>query len=101
MPTEEDRKRLLECAALIRRGWCRDSQAKDAQGNACEPWEERAAAWCALGAIYKVTNRHPQDIYQLHHALRNVVQGEITSWNDSRRDAEEVARAFEGAAVTA
>lgn len=33
--------------------WCKESPAKDSQGNKLEAVDPRAAKWCALGAIQK------------------------------------------------
>jgi hypothetical protein len=33
--------------------WCKESPAKDAQGNRIQAFDPRAVRWCALGAIQK------------------------------------------------
>jgi anti-sigma regulatory factor (Ser/Thr protein kinase) len=42
---------LARAAGLIREGWCRQTDARDTDGNPVEPWSEQAAAWSLLGAI--------------------------------------------------
>jgi hypothetical protein len=100
MTSPEIREKLLECAALIRRAWCRNAPAKDADGNACSPREPRAVAWCAIGAIQKVVNGGPEDGWELRHAVRNVIFMDISPFNDGCENADQVARVFEEAADT-
>ena len=39
----------------IRRGWCREKTAKNAQGEPCHPWSLEAVAWCLEGALRAFT----------------------------------------------
>lgn len=100
MTGPEIREKLLECAALIRRAWCKNAPAKDADGKPCSPREPKAVAWCAIGAIQKVVKGGPEDGWELRSAVRNVISTEITPWNDSRVSADQVADVFEEAADT-
>jgi len=90
---------LLKAAALVRRGWCRNAPAKDADGKPVGPREKTAVAWCAIGAIQKVCGG-PEDGWEARYALRQVLGREtIQDWNDTyARDGEMVAKMFEEAA---
>lgn len=100
MTGPEIREKLLECAKLIRRAWCKNALAKDVDGKLCGPREPRAVAWCAIGAIQKVVRGGPEDGWELRSALRNVTWMDITAFNDRCERADQVADVFEEAADT-
>ena len=53
---------LGNAAELIRRGWCRASEARDAEGNMTGAVSEDAASWSAAGAVERAA-------WDLHHYL--------------------------------
>lgn len=98
MPALVMRDKFLECARIVRRAWCQKAPAKDAEGNACGPHEERAVAFCAIGAIQRVCGVLSQEGHEMREALREVVGMTIAPWNDECETADQVASAFEEAA---
>ena len=51
------RQILVEARALIEdeKNWTRDRGACDAMGFTCDPRDAEACAWCAVGALFKIT----------------------------------------------
>lgn len=41
---------------LLQHGWVQGRLAVDAHGSSCEPYSEKAQAWCEIGAIQAVTH---------------------------------------------
>lgn len=79
---------------LVRRGWCQDDDAHDANGDRVEPWSMRARSWSLLGSLVAIEGvgreaigRVPVD--ELGRAI--VVLGEaanthsLEAWNDDPR----------------
>lgn len=93
---------LRKAAALVRKGWCKGSPARDSLGLVVGPLDEDAVEFCAIGAIQRVCRALTADgAWEARRALREVIGMEIAPWNDGiARDAEQVARAFEEAART-
>jgi hypothetical protein len=48
---------LQEARGRLRRGWSRDAQARDAQGQVVLPWSDEAASWSLLGALLAAWHR--------------------------------------------
>src|SRR5271170_6750272 len=48
---DETTEILIRARGFLERGWCQNTLARDADGNAIEPISERAVAWCAIGAV--------------------------------------------------
>lgn len=48
-----DKKIVLRAAELIDQGFCKYTQAKNAQGQRVSPCAEAAASWCIAGAIVR------------------------------------------------
>ena len=42
---------LIRARSFVARGWCRYRQAEDSNGDRCYPFDDRAVAWCAYGAL--------------------------------------------------
>jgi hypothetical protein len=42
---------LREARVLVARGWCHGTYARDETGHPVVPWDSRASAWSAMGAI--------------------------------------------------
>lgn len=110
---------LRQAATLIcqNRSWIRGHFAVDEQGLAVKPWDERACAWCAMGAIAKVCHDSgsPDGIqrrvllamareYDPGMSDRKVsdipllVDGAVIHFNDDAESAEQVAALMEKAA---
>ena len=98
---------LIRGRDLIRRGWCQDDDAHDANGDRVEPWSMQARSWSMLGALVATegvgrgaVGRIPVD--ELGRAI--VVLGEaanthsLEAWNDDPiRTQAAVVAAFDGA----
>jgi hypothetical protein len=98
MPPLKLRENFLECARIVRRAWCQRAPAVDKDGNACGPREERAVAFCAIGAIQRICGTMSDEGHEMREALREVIGMTIAPWNDGCETAEQVASAFEEAA---
>jgi hypothetical protein len=98
---------LIRGRNLIRRGWCQDDDAHDANGDRVEPWSMRARSWSLLGALVATEGvgrgairAIPVD--ELGRAI--VLLGEaanthsLEAWNDDPSCTQEaVIAAFDGA----
>jgi hypothetical protein len=49
---------LLVARELVRRGWTRGAEARNATGAAVEPWDTDATAWSLLGALVAAYDHH-------------------------------------------
>lgn len=45
---------LTKAKKLIEKGWCRETAAKNASGEAVDPLDKSACRWCAMGALERV-----------------------------------------------
>lgn len=72
--------------------WTKGTTGRTASGEICDSTDSRAVAWCLVGAVYKVTDRHD---YQGRHAddlsneLRYTLRGRpascgLVNFNDNR-----------------
>jgi hypothetical protein len=64
-PRDLGRAMLLEARDLVARGWCQGTYARDEAGQPVVPWDTRASAWSAMGAIargwfFRRTPKHPR-----------------------------------------
>jgi len=48
---DETTEILIRARGFLERGWCQNTLARDADGNAIKPISERVVAWCAIGAV--------------------------------------------------
>lgn len=103
---------LTAAAELIDRpgAWIQGQGAKTITGEPVDPTHERAAQWCAWGAIERVTNGHRARSDRSFHALLDALDldpdwdpaifGEV--WNDApERTQAEVVAALRAAAENA
>lgn len=72
---------LRDAARVVRRGWTKNTRARDEEWNALSPNHQNATKWCMLGAICKAAgDDHLGDL------LRAEIEGfcgfSITWWND-------------------
>lgn len=79
---------LTEARHLITefKHWTQFANSRDAAGDSCSPWDNRAVCWCALGAITKIVADHPEG--QILDERWSILQeagiaSHITSINDS------------------
>jgi len=49
--TNEATDLLIRARGFIERGWCRDTYARDANGNPVDPCDKCAVSWSLTGAI--------------------------------------------------
>ena len=80
---------LREARALIERGWTQDVMACDKDGEEIDSCDDRAAQWCAVGAIERVTaggaHNHYREMRVALTAARPVNKDRFTTtigWND-------------------
>lgn len=68
MLTLEQRNAKLDAAkALVLKGWCQGTLARDAQDRRCSPIDQQATNFCVVGALRKAAN----------------VTGTFTPWEDA------------------
>lgn len=91
---------------LIRRGWHQRGYARDASGAPVSAEDDRAASWCATGAIWAVARKRaaPGQYLKLVEGLCGALDEAIgefrTCWNDRpERTQAEVVAAFRKAAA--
>lgn len=91
--------RLREARALIERGWCRKTHARNAGRRACSPKSDKATMWCMEGACMAV--ELPGRIYE--PLLQTATNAQFFSeWNDAPgRTQAEVLQAFDRAIALA
>jgi len=104
---------LQEARCRLLRGWCRNAQARDAQGQVVLPWSDDAASWSLLGALLAAWHRqddleeadfvaHRADARGLGDATQALGQATgaaaLDRWNDAEgRNATEVVAAVDRA----
>jgi hypothetical protein len=110
---------ILESAlARLQIGWTRVHLAETATEESCDPCDEKAVAWCAIGAVsaavealgYDITKKASRRLYQ--QALYRVgfaagcadddwecgIEGAVSRWNDlSCPSQEDLVLAFKNA----
>jgi len=91
---------LRRSLALLRRGWVRGQGAAREDGVPVRPGDERAARWCAVGAVHRATTDLGLDsTYSLANGLLRLVAGVrcVENWNDGQPSVDSVLRLFETA----
>jgi hypothetical protein len=58
----------------IEKQWCSGSSAKTHSGEACFPRDSQACYWCAVGAIYKLSN--PALRYRMRGVMEKLAQAQ-------------------------
>jgi hypothetical protein len=81
-------KLLHEAGALVEKGWCQGTEARDRSGRATEVAAADAASWSLLGALQATSVSDPsieiQDIGDAVAALAElIVDPSLANWNDS------------------
>jgi hypothetical protein len=79
---------LHDAGALVERGWCQGTEARDSNGRATDVVAADAAAWSLLGALQATTVGDPstglQDIGDAVAALAELISDpSLAKWNDS------------------
>lgn len=85
---------LLAVAALLRRGHCKGSFARDADGEDVTATSRRACSWCLIGAVQAVTPPASSRRNMVLEAVCGGVGGwiyEATEFSDEHTQAEVVA----------
>ena len=78
---------LVRARGLLERGWCRGVTAIDATGEHVYPASDRAAAWCAIGALEAVGGNYYLAIDRLRAAIGG---GDICVFNNTQETVEPV-----------
>lgn len=81
-------KLLHEAGALVERGWCQGTEARDSNGRAIDVDSADAASWSLLGALQATAVADPstglQDIGDAVAALAELIMDpSLANWNDS------------------
>jgi hypothetical protein len=96
-----DRSRNIAIAAraALARGWIQGHQAHDANGNFCDPSDDRAVSFCIIGAIEHGRSELVEGYWpctQILERLRKKVCTSPVAWNDKPgRTKEEVLAIFD------
>jgi hypothetical protein len=101
---------LQEARRLVAESWCRGADARDAEGNEVEPWDDAAASWSLLGAMVAVLEAEAarggelplSELGSALYALANLIETEsLVDWNDDpRRTQDNVLAVLDRAAAT-
>jgi hypothetical protein len=81
-------KLLHDAGALVERGWCQGTEARDANGEATDVVAADATSWSLLGALQATTVADPstelQDVGDAVAALAELIlDPSLADWNDS------------------
>jgi hypothetical protein len=81
-------KLLHEAGALVEKGWCQGTEARDASGRPTTVVAADAMSWSLLGALQATAvadqSTHIQDIGDAMAALAElIVDPSLASWNDA------------------
>lgn len=88
----EARRIIRNAAALVRRGWIQGDIAADADWCTCDPEDQAAVRWCAVGAMYAANDTRPYVSTARLELLLEAHIGDAGKWNDAEgRTADEVA----------
>jgi hypothetical protein len=87
---------LIRARGLLERGWCRFAPAQDARGDGISPTDDRAVAWCAVGAIAAAAGS--RQFKAARDRLHAAIGGEnIANFNNRQESVEPVLTAFDRA----
>lgn len=97
---------LTTARALIAKGWCKDSQARDADGLEVLPNDPSAKKFCVLGALDRCCVNNAEGLGSFRAAQELIREQigtrSITEWNDNpRRRKREVLAVFDEAITRA
>lgn len=85
---------LKKARALLVKGWTKGSFAKNAQGEKCVPYSDKAVCWCAGGALKVVTDNW-SDLWDVVEA--ELKGGYLPDFNDAQETVEPVLALFDKA----
>lgn len=96
------RRLLRNARELVAGSWCRAADARDARGQAVEPWDEAAVSWSLLGALVAALEDEAARAGELPvdqlaaalYALADLIDRDsLADWNDDpvRTEAEVLA----------
>lgn len=97
-------RRVLELYGGDPTRWTQGANARDANGNKCEPEEPQAVCWCLVGAVTRVVSERIEDRFH-HPRVRNQLYcktklGNIPTWNDhEERQFRDVVAVLEGVSL--
>jgi hypothetical protein len=95
---DETTEILIRARGFLERGWCRNTLARDADGNAIKPISERAVAWCAIGAVDATRMPWDTGVKPALLRLEAAIGGEpINEFNDHQETLGPVLAAFDRA----
>jgi hypothetical protein len=90
---------LIQARALVVRGWCRGTLARNWFGRSVSPYPRRAVKWCASGALKAAAMTcSSQDHWLATCRLNGVIpDDDIVDFNDRQKTVEPVLAAFDQA----
>ena len=95
---DETAEILIRARGFLERGWCQNTLARDADGNAIKPISEQAVAWCAIGAIDATRVPGDPGVKPALLRLEAAIGGEpISAFNDHQVTVWPVLAAFDRA----
>jgi len=89
---------LRETRRRVAESWCRGADARNADGQEVEPWEDDAVSWSLLGAMVAVLEQEARlwgempldDLAAAMYALSALIETEsLADWNDDPRQTQE------------
>lgn len=102
---------LYRARDLVLTGWCQHADARAADGEEVQPWQETAVAWSLLGSLVAALEEEAdrgrdlplEDLAAALNELANFVDDDsLAGWNDDdARTQRDVAAALDSAATAA
>jgi hypothetical protein len=94
---DETTEILIRARGFLARGWCQNTLARDADGNAVKPISERAVAWCAIGAVDATRMPWNMGAKPALRRLEAAIGQPINDFNDRQKTVGPVLAAFDRA----
>lgn len=93
---------LIAARALIAKGWCRGTAAKDKANRPVPVGDPAACKFCSVGALWRVS---PHELYGVFDTTTKLLSSltpdqNIAGFNDSKRNKRDVLRIFDKVIAT-
>jgi hypothetical protein len=83
MLTKREKQTLRRAKALIKKGWCKGSFARDKNGMGVPFNSPQAVKFCMLGAVYRAAGSSSNNLAtDLYHILCKVMPNTVSYFND-------------------
>jgi hypothetical protein len=94
---DEATRMLMDARGFIETGWCRNTQARAADGSAVEPDSDEAVSWCAYGALVRAGLRNGDMYHSAVLRFKKAAGGLVATFNNAQKTVDPVLDAFDRA----